>query len=205
MIGQELIEYLKQNNAWWKWNNHKRYAILSSGAYSNFYVNCTPILCNPSLLQRMGSAMMDHVKEKPTWVFGPAYGGIALAHQIAMRFTDCKAGYAEKTTVSTELRTISRFTPFMDSPTILFCEDVVTSLSSILKMKTAFLEECPDAVILPEVLTIVNRSGKNEIKGFKISSLINVEAKTWEEFNIDKDSPNGVYPKKNWELLNERR
>lgn len=206
-FGQEIEDYLKRHNAWWKWDNHKHYAILSSGAYSDFYVNCTPILCNPPLLQRVGFAMVNHVRETGhhLWIFGPAYGGIALAHQIAMLFPGGRAGFAEKTTEAEGLRTIKRFTPFMDNPKVMFCEDVVTSLSSVFKMRDAFKKECPHAIIVPEVLTIINRSGKDVIGGYKISSLIEVDAKIWPPEKVGEGMPSGLYPKKNWKALNERK
>jgi len=207
-LADELIEYLQRANAWWKWENHRRYAILSSGKYSDFYVNCTPILMNPPLLQRVGFAMADHVRDTGhhLWIFGPAYGGIALAHQIAMKFPGGRAGFAEKTTDSPDLRTVSRFVEFFDAPPrVLFCEDVVTTLSSVMKMKEAFEVQCPNATILPEVLCIVNRSGEKEIKGFKISSLIDVDAKVWDPKGRGADLDEGVYPKKNWKLLNEKK
>jgi len=205
-FGQEIQDYLLRHNAWWKWDNHKHYAILSSGAYSDFYVNCTPLLCNPTLLQRIGAAMANHVRETGhhLWVFGPAYGGIALAHQIATMFPGGRAGYAEKTTEAKGIRTISRFTPFMDNPKVMFCEDVVTSLRSVFKMRDAFMKECPHAIIVPEVLTIINRSGQRMIGGYKISSLIEVDAKIWQPETVGAGMPSGLYPKKNWKALNER-
>lgn len=207
-LSDELVNYLQQNKAWWRWENHRRYAILSSGKYSDFYANCTPILMNPPLLQRVGAAMADHVRETGhnLWVFGPAYGGIALAHAVASRFPGGRAGYAEKTTAAKDMRTISRFVEFFDSPPrVLFIEDVVTTLSSVLQMKEAFEIQCPHATILPEVLCIINRSGQKEIAGFKISSLIDIDAKVWDPKGVGQDMEDGVFPKNNWKLLNEKK
>lgn len=205
-VAQDIKDFLKQHNAWWKWDNHKYHAILSSGAYSDFYVNCTPLLSNPPLLQRAAAAICGHVRHSGhhLWVFGPAYGGIVLANYIAMFFPGANAGFAEKTSEAKQLRTIERFTPFMEGPTVIFCEDVVTSLSSVLKMRDAFLEQCPSAKILPEILAIINRSGRKEIEGFEIKALIDVEAKIWQEEEVGASMPTGIYPKKNWKLLNER-
>ncbi len=89
---------------------------------------------------------------------------------------------------------------------VLLCEDVLTTGGSIELTEKAVTEA--GGIVLPLVLTLVNRSGLKEVNGKKIIALIDHPMPMWEahECPLCKGGSEAIRPKgeENWALLNQK-
>lgn len=180
------------------------HALLTSGLHSDGFVNCTMVTQHPTILQ---SAVSEGLKDQLSdvmaeWVIGSAFGAITLAHAIAYHL-GARAGFTEK---DGELMKLSRFEiPTADR--VLVVEDTISTGGSTKKtiegIKTSGVE---DSRILPYIVSLVNRSGKDELDGRKIRALLtlNIHAWTPAECPLCKIGSQPVRPKGNWQVLTRR-
>lgn len=200
-------QVFQDNGAIWihDGNAKRPHALLTSGLHSNGFVNCTYITQQPSLLQRIVSAPDGLApllpKEKPDWVIGSAFGAITLAHSIALQLGS-RAGFTEK---DQDLMNLSRF-ELSPSNRVLVVEDTISTGGSTLKTMTGLLKAgVPEQNILPFIVCLVNRSGKNDLKGKEIRALLTLQIHTWrpEECPLCQEGSSAIRPKSHWHELIE--
>lgn len=168
--------------------------VLRSGRHSNGFFNSDILLQNTLLVNDMCWHLLRQFNDFGLEIrgisrtVGPAMGAITLAHHIAFSISgetgnNCLTTYAskKKNPDGSDIHEISRNPP-LPNENILLIEDVITSGGSI--AKTAAAVERQEATVLPFVVCLVNRSGKLEIDGRKIISLVGAEIEstitTWE-------------------------
>jgi orotate phosphoribosyltransferase len=85
---------------------------------------------------------------------------------------------------------------------ILLCEDVLTTGGSVSLTAAAIF--FATGFTLPFVLALVNRSGLEEVNGWKIVALIDQAMPMWvaDECPLCKEGSEPVRPKDNWARLN---
>ena len=134
----------------------------------------------------------------------------------------CRAAYTEKVLrqIGDPGKVVPAFIPDMmlkrfdlgEKPYVLLVEDVFTTGSTLQKTIKAIGDKHPDVRFHRDIGVIVNRSGKAEFlasdqsgaREFNLTSLITVNAQTWDSVN---DLPEGmgtctpVRPKGEWEKL----
>lgn len=213
------INAMTSHGCYWQHDgNLKRpYALLTSGKISNFYANCSVVTRRPDILGEMAHDLLMityALKEAcvPDAFVGSAYGAITLAHELARRETDLRGEKVEAWFTAkgdSDSMRLDRFdfTPAIKS--VLMVEDVITTFKTTRNSIAALKEKAGEtgAVVLPYVLALVNRTGKTEIEGFKIISLIEVNnALTWDAgenpfLGKQPERVQPVRPKQNWAAL----
>lgn len=157
-----------------------------------------------------------------TRVQGAAYGSITLAHEIA-RHIGCRFAFTTKATKMVEWdgvvrevivpgkMSLARFADrFREGEVVVFVEDTITTGGTMAETKQKVREAAPNAIFVPCILALCNRSGKESIDGMRIASLISPEFPSWEEgcnpFTADgKELVPPLKAKgKNWEILNRK-
>jgi len=180
------------------------HALLTSGLHSDGFVNCTFVTQHPKILQAaVSEGLKDQLSDvKAEWVIGSAFGAITLAHAIGYHL-GARSGFTEK---DGELMKLSRFEiPLEDR--VLVVEDTITTGGSTKKtiegIKAAGVD---DSRILPYIVSLVNRSGKDDLDGRKIRALLtlNIHAWTPAECPLCKLGSQAIRPKGNWQALTRR-
>jgi orotate phosphoribosyltransferase len=180
------------------------HALLTSGLHSDGFVNCTFVTQHPKVLQ---SAVSEGLKDvlsgtNAEWVIGSAFGAITLAHAIAYHL-GVRSGFTEK---DGELMKLSRFEILSDDR-VLVVEDTITTGGSTKKtiegIKAAGVDE---SRILPYIVSLVNRSGKEDLDGRKIRALLTLDIHAWTPADcpLCKIGSQAVRPKGNWQVLTRR-
>lgn len=213
-VQNRWIEVMQNEQAYWfhDGNPQRPYAALTGGNVSNFYADCTPIVSRPDLIAHAASDLLVAATgfERPDAYSGSAYGAIALALEL-VRFSGVKqAWYTTKGATRGEM-VLDRFNFSAEIRTVALVEDVVTefttSRGSIRAIEKKRAETGAVGKILPYVLCIVNRSGREEIDGYRIIALIAEQrAKTWSPgqnpFTADgNEHVDPMRPKQNWAAL----
>jgi orotate phosphoribosyltransferase len=192
-------------------NLNRPYALLTSGLVSNFYANCSVITRDPQMLAEAVSHLLPTfaaVQPRPSIVIGSAYGAMFLAYELASQLGNAEAWFTTKGSDGTMGLDRFEFSGKETRP-IVFAEDVVTTFKTTLKSIRTVEEKAADtgAYILPYVFCLVNRTGQEEIEGYRLISLIeNKMAKNW-EVGQNPFLPDGrervepVRPKQNWNAL----
>lgn len=183
--------------------NKSPHALLTSGLHSDGYVNCTFVMQKPALVRGLLSAhdglrpQLPGSSEKPDWVVGSAMGAITFAFAAAEQL-GAQAGFTEKDGDGMKL---ARFDVHAGS-NVLVVEDVISTGGSTLKTIEA-LRRCEAVQILPYVLCLVNRSGKDSIGDFQIRALITPSIHTWkpDECPLCQKGSQAVRPKEHWKEL----
>jgi len=179
------------------------HALLTSGLHSDGYVNCTHVVQRPALVRGILTAhdgLQPHLPsgdDKPDWVVGSAMGAITFAFAAAEQL-GAKAGYTEKSKGEMKL---SRFV-LQDGVRVLVVEDVISTGGSTLKTIEA-LRRTGSVRILPYVICLVNRSGKDHLGEFEIRSLLTPSIHSWEpdECPLCQKGSQALRPKENWKEL----
>lgn len=112
---------------------HEGHFLLASGRHSPMFLQSTTVLQFPALAEKLGRAMADAARAgglTPSFVIGPAMGGVTLAYEVA-RHLGARALFAEKDgrggMFVREAFEIAPGEPF------LAVEDVLTTGGSVLK------------------------------------------------------------------------
>ncbi len=206
---REWEEMFAEVGAFWRHDGNpaRPYARLTSGRISNGFFNGTKVAEDGHLfgltcaaLWRIADSML--VSGKELRVVGAAVGGIALATRIA-EAGKCKSAFAEKVDDRLEFR---RFDLSSDHR-FLMVEDTITTGGTLQKLSSAVALACPNEYpYMNLILAICNRSGKSEMGGARILSLISPSFEVWEE-GENPFTPDGqelvppVRPKENWTEL----
>ncbi len=215
---QWILEFEKRK-AYWNHDgkNVRAHALLSSNMHSGGYFNSELIVLDPSLLHEAVSDLLLLFTERGgdlhrvDGVVGPQKGASKIAKSMSESIT---ANLNEHCFwVSPEKAFDGDFKSFTFNPrefsllfgtSILLCDDVITSGQSIELTDLAITNAGGHS--LPFIITLVNRSGQNEINGSKIISLIEHHMPIWtpEKCLLCKIGSKAIRPKENgnWELLN---
>lgn len=216
-----IARYERMGALWThKGSPQQPHALLSSGQHSDGFFN-SGIVVEDAFTLDHGAA--DLVRELGVQngltmhvgaVVGPAMGAITLAHAIASCVSKiwsnsnhpCLAKYVEKSTDPSSQVVSMRFTrnPLAKGTHVLLVEDVITTAGSLGRSAQAVVDA--GGIVLPWALALVNRSGRAEIDGRKIVSLINRQMSTWqpEECPLCRAGSEAIRPKEagNWARLN---
>jgi orotate phosphoribosyltransferase len=179
------------------------HALLTSGLHSDGYVNCTQIMQRPALVRGILTAhdgLRPHLPsgaEKPDWVVGSAMGAITFAFAAAEQL-GAQAGFTEKDNGTMKL---ARFV-LQEDASVLVVEDVISTGGSTLKTIDALRGSGP-VRLLPYVICLVNRSGKEQLGDFQIRSLLTPAIHSWEpdECPLCRKGSKALRPKENWKDL----
>jgi len=112
---------------------HEGHFLLASGRHSPMFLQSTTVLQYPHLTEQIGRAIADKVRAagyEPSFVIGPAMGGVTLAYEVA-RHLRTRALFAEKDGQGSML-VREAFSIQPDEP-FLAVEDVLTTGGSVLK------------------------------------------------------------------------
>lgn len=199
---------LEDCGALWRMNYENKdgaHAELTSGKHSDGYCNCAKIVMNPKLVEEIAAGIIEKLEKesgymKPDFVVGPAYGAITFAHEVA-RQLGTNFGFTEvEYTDEGKMQVLKRF-DIPEEAKVLVIEDVTTTGGSILKTINAL--ERSGVKSLPTVGLILNWSGKTEIEGYKIVSLLEAKMNVYEPDACELCSAGreAVRPKANWAKL----
>lgn len=201
--------------AFWKHDgNPKRpYALLTSGKISDCFFNGSRVIERPKLTQKVATDLIA-IRNKfevgamyPQIVVGPAVGAIPLIHEVARQLPRSPRAWFSEEVGPTKLIIIKRFDNADNLRYALLVEDVITTGKSTIKTIEALQRLDPMITTLPNVLCIVNRSGKTTLpNGAGIIALYTIAAQTWDR-GQNPYTPDGqelvepVRPKANWAAL----
>lgn len=110
-------------------------------------------------------------------IVGAAMGGISLSSRIAEAGM-CRSAYAEKSGDGLV------FNRFILSPheKFLLAEDTITTGGTLVKLREAVAVACSaNPTFAGAILALCNRSGKSELDGVPIFSLVSLSFDEWEE------------------------
>lgn len=199
-----MQEFVRAGAIWLHDGSANRpHALLTSGLHSDGYVNCTQIVQRPALLRGVLTAhdglrpLLPAGDQKPDWVVGSAMGAITFAFAAAEQM-GAQAAFTEK---DGEEMKLSRFV-LQDGAKVLVVEDVISTGGSTLKTIDA-LRRCESIRLLPYVVCLVNRSGKEQLGDFQIRALLTPSIHTWkpEECPLCGKGSAALRPKENWQEL----
>ncbi len=216
---KERIKRLPPGTFWHHDGNPERpYVRLSRGTISNVYFDGGKVSEWPYELSEMADELFDEfsARNKTTDTFvnradrvvGPAMGAIPIAYASAREIScfqekSVAFSYAEKDGDAF----VFRRNPPQNGELILLVEDTITSDGSLLKVRDAVLAVAPEAIILPYVFALCNRSGKEKVGGLEIISYIDGDFQDWNEgenpFTPDRRElvPPVTNAKEQWDLL----
>ena len=133
----DLLDFLRAQDAYWKWDDHKHLALLTSGKISDVFVNCTPVFTQPSFQRNAAEGLLTlaHFGTTPmpiplgswntqtnVWVVGSAMGAIGLAQSVAAEL-GARSAYTER---DGDQMSLKRF-DLGHAPKVLLVEDVFTT------------------------------------------------------------------------------
>lgn len=151
--------------------------LLSSGKHSNGYVQCAKLLQWPDRAEKVLSVVKDQVKDLGIeTVIGPAMGGIVVSYELG-RQLGVKSIFTER---ENDVMTLRRGFTVKENEKVLITEDVVTTGKSSLETIEALKEYGVEVV---GIACIANRSGKDNLNGYKIYPAISLDIDTYESDN----------------------
>ncbi|HTL52158.1 MAG TPA: phosphoribosyltransferase family protein [Planctomycetota bacterium] len=205
----DFVQRLTEFGAIWRHDGilKRPHALLTSGKHSNAFVNTTLATCRPELLTEIlaaGSPYRARLPQPPRqqvdWVVGSAVGAITWSYALAQAL-EAQAGFTEKT--DNDQMDLKRFA-ILPEHTVLVCEDVISTGGSTLKTLAALKNT--GCRILPLVAALVNRSGRDELDGFKIEAVATLTVDQWDaaECPLCKQGSEALRPKQNWARLTQK-
>lgn len=215
----DWLEIFKAKRALWISDKDPRrpHALLSFKMHSSGFFNGRGIIADEPLLQRVATALVDQFILKGgdiecvDRVVGPQTGGRKLAEFIA----DAISGRRDKmcywaSPANTHIGDV-RAMVFEDTDNtvtsgenILLCDDAINTGGSI-ELAAQVCEE-GGGVVLPQLLCMVNRSGRQGVFGRLIVPLVDYPMPAWRASGCElcKDGSEAIQPKNpmNWARLN---
>jgi orotate phosphoribosyltransferase len=203
------IETFRLHGAYFRHDgNAKRpHILMSGGEHSTGYFNSFMVMAYPKLLEQACADLITLLEDETKFLInrfvGPAKGAITLVHEMA-RQKGCLTAYAEKNPLDDNFS----YRRFMIKPgeVHLPCDDVISTGKSLRATAEASLVK--DCTVCDYAVCIVNRSGKKQLYGKKIISLITADMPVWkaQECPWCKVNSKPLRPreKNNWELLNAK-
>ena len=116
---------------------HEGHFLLASGRHSPKFLQSTTVLQYPHLTEKIGRAIAEKVKAEgisPSFVIGPAMGGVTLAYEVA-RALAVRALFAEKDGKGGML--VRDAFHIEQGEAFIAVEDVITTGGSVLKAASA--------------------------------------------------------------------
>lgn len=151
--------------------------LLSSGKHSNGYVQCAKVLMYPDKAEEVLKVAVDKVRGLDIdVVVGPAMGGVIVSYEIARQLGK-PSMFTER---ENDVMTLRRGFTLQEGDKVLITEDVVTTGKSSLEAIKA-LEKYNVEIV--GIACLANRSGKEEMNGYKIYSSIDLDIKTYDSDN----------------------
>lgn len=151
--------------------------LLSSGKHSDGYCQCAKVLMYPQKAEKVLKPAVEKVKDLDIdVVIGPAMGGIIVSYEIGRQLGK-PSMFTER---ENDEMTLRRGFSVEEGTKVLITEDVVTTGKSSLEAIKAL--ENKGAKIVG-IACLANRSGKEEINGYKIYSSIDLDIKTYDKEN----------------------
>lgn len=192
LSSDEWIQQYSRRKALWihDGNPLRPHAILSKGGHSSGFFNGELVLQDPRLMDHatynLVASFNGHGLKVGSInrVIGPAMGAITLAHDVARHAAlrsgnMCLRGYVQKG-IDAEKKDFMFFerTEIEEREQVLLAEDTITSGGSVLLAAEAVRKA--GGILLPYIACLVNRSGLEEVGGFKIISLISHHMPVWQ-------------------------
>ncbi|MES2953750.1 MAG: hypothetical protein V4674_04305 [Patescibacteria group bacterium] len=222
MMGRQerWIERYREVGGWWEHGGNPKqpHPLLTSGSHSGAYVNSRLIMRNPvSLIDVVDEALgaLAEAKfpfEKLDLVSGIQFGSITLADQLAAAAWHFREDdewpiytvFAEKRGEGKEKQLVFDTTKPEPGERTLMADDVLTSGGSLEKLAKAIVDA--KGVVMPWAFVIVNRTGRSEVGGRRIVSLIEKDLPLWspDACPLRKQGSEAIRPKSKeaWERLN---
>jgi orotate phosphoribosyltransferase len=191
-IQEKWITKFRSLNAWWQHDGdlEKPFVLLTKGNISSLYANCSKITSRPHILAvaiaDLLSLMPPEQLAEIDAIVGSSYGANTIAYEIARQLVK-DAWFTIKGEKNGEMA-LDRFEFSIRVHGAVMAEDVITTFgttrASIKSIRQKIKEQGAGASpvtarILPFVFSLVNRSGMREIDGYKIISLITIDAPMW--------------------------
>lgn len=209
--------YQKRNALWIHSSNPKQpHALLRSGKHSSGFFNSRLVISDEALLLDAASDLLEllaNIGEAEGLdvdvVVGPQTGATKLSELISIvvqEYTgeDCLWASPAKSEIDGKKSMVfsSIDLALLRGQSVLLCEDVLTTGGSVDLASDAVTKA--GGIVLPFILTLVNRSGLTEVNGKKIIALIDRSMPMWqpEECPLCKDGSEAIPPKDNWARLN---
>lgn len=213
---QWIQAYQDREALWFHDGNPRRpHALLSAGRHSNGYFNSELIIQESALLDQAAADLLSLLQKAGlniTYVervVGPAMGAITLAHDLARHIgyatqSACLRGYTIKAgEKGGETMAFDDRVQVQPGEKVLLAEDVVTTFRTVKLTAEVLIDK--EAVPLPFVSALVNRSGETEVSQFKIVALIQKPMATWDAIDcpLCKEGSRAIRPKarENWTQL----
>ena len=175
----ETLRFLKEHRAFWEHDGDPRqpHVLATHGDHLGVYVNWTPIVENPALLERVCRELARELATREGLdcygrVVGPAHGANFLVYEMARALTlrtgfPWRAGFTEPQPDKSTL--LKRF-DVVNQP-ILVIDDALTTLEGSIAKTVAEVKR-NGGKVLPFVATLFNRSGLTRIGEREIVALI---------------------------------
>lgn len=148
--------------------------LLSSGKHSDGYVQCAKVLMHPEKAEEVLKLAVDKVKDLDIdVVVGPAMGGVIVSYEVARQLKK-PSMFTER---ENDKMTLRRGFSLDKGARVLITEDVVTTGKSSLEAIEALK---PYGVEIVGIACLANRSGMEEINGYKLYPAINLNINTYD-------------------------
>ena len=161
-----ILELYRQAGAY-----HEGHFLLSSGRHSPKFLQSTTVLQHPQPADLIGGGLANLLRDlKPSFVIGPAMGGVVLAY-VTARGLGCRALFAEKGTdgAGHKIMTVREAFSIAPGERFVAVEDVLTTGGSVLKAVRAARELGAECV---GIGCIIDRRKENTpLEGILLRSL----------------------------------
>lgn len=148
--------------------------LLSSGKHSDGYVQCAKVLMYPDKAAEILKLAVDKLGDLDVdLVVGPAMGGVIVSYEIARQLGK-PSMFTER---ENDKMTLRRGFTIEEGTKVLITEDVVTTGKSSLEAIEALR---PYGVEIVGIACLANRSGEEEIEGYKLYPAIDLNIKTYD-------------------------
>ncbi len=212
---QDMIRrWAQEQGVLWQFDGERPeepHAVLTSGLHSDGFFNGTVLLQDTALLGQVALSLRDMVEaalEMSPYhfadrVIGPAFGAIALAQALAPSVSHGIWGFTEPVHIRANQDDpcefgvqLKRFN--VRGETVVVVEDVITTGGSVNQM-IAVLEHA-GATVLPFILCVANRSGRDHLGDRRIVSLVDLDFQTWaaDDCPLCKEGSEPLRPKAHW-------
>lgn len=148
--------------------------LLTSGRHSSAYIEKIRILQSPGAASLLFRKIADRIKDyELDAIIGPAYGGIALAFEVA-RILDKDFVFTQR---KDEQMTIRSGFDLSGIKKVAVVEDIVTTGGSVFEVITALETRGIEVVV---VAALVDRSGAKVDFGRPFEALLELDIPSWE-------------------------
>jgi orotate phosphoribosyltransferase len=161
----------------------KYHAIMVSGLHTNGFVNCSTYMAETNLAEILAKQLILNCKLKGEGidvVVGPALAAITLTFEVARQLR-ARHGFTEKDPTTGHTTKIGGRMRIRPGERVLILNELMsTPDGSTLQTLEGVRKHQPQAVILPFVATLVNRSGVHQLAdGTTVRSEFQFSMPTW--------------------------